>query len=319
MLNTFENSERQYLRRKERERHLHAIDAIANNSIFLTLEETNLAPAADALAGMPLARQPTMRTPAVAYDSRRRRVKRFTGAFLCIALVVIVGVLLVSSFEKETVPSAATGTIDPKIKRYRRLFSLILDWGVTPRSALEDGRSAAAQALEWLAFEDTNTENIETIRSRFSLATLYFSTQSNSSSWKVKNHWLSTYPVCLWHGVKCFDEDDTVELVKAVNLTSNGLTGPIPDEIALLQLDCRSLDLSYNRIVGAIPYGVGASLKNLQHLYLGPNDITSTIPDSIFELSHLTHLYLNDCQLVGRLPPEVGKLSKLQGLGLHNK
>ena len=51
MLNTFENAERQHLRRTEREHHLQVIDAMATPSIFDDLHETGLAPAADAVAG----------------------------------------------------------------------------------------------------------------------------------------------------------------------------------------------------------------------------------------------------------------------------
>jgi hypothetical protein len=126
---------------------------------------------------------------------------------------------------------------------------------VTPREILKDSMSAPARALDWLVYEDMNTENVETMRTRFALATLYFETQKPSAgdSWTNDRHWLSSDPVCLWHGVECLDEHTTTGLVKSLNLSSNGLTGTLPDEIGLLEADIRSLDVSNNAIAGTIP------------------------------------------------------------------
>jgi hypothetical protein len=221
MLNTFQNAERHYLRRKERDYHL---DSIAStNPLFLSLEETNLAPAADALVGIPLARLPPPRP--VDSGSGRRRRGRLTAVL--VLGIVVVGVLFSISMGGNNnleAPVTATKDADPGVARYNRLFSLILDWEVTPKSVLEDSTSSAAQALRWIAFEDVASENIETIRSRYSLATLYFSTQgSMSTPWNVESHWLSPYPVCLWHGVECLDKEDTIGLVQSLNLSANGL------------------------------------------------------------------------------------------------
>jgi hypothetical protein len=128
--------------------------------------------------------------------------------------------------------------------------------------------SAQWHALQWLAYKDWETRNIEAVRTRYALATLYFSTHGVETTtgaplpWHVQTHWLSSYPVCLWHGVQCHEEDNTLERVQSLNLTSNGLGGTLPDELSLLQLDIHFLDLSDNTIEGTIP----ESLSNLRNL-----------------------------------------------------
>lgn len=123
---------------------------------------------------------------------------------------------------------------------------------------------------------DENGIPLETFRIRYVLATLYFSTQGNyttedsfvSSSWDDRSHWLSGFPVCMWHGVTCLDENggwDSIGIVSGLNLSSNGLEGELPDELGLLQNDIRSLDLSGNSIGGSIPQSL-ASLRNLSKL-----------------------------------------------------
>lgn len=317
MLTTFENVEKQHLRRKERERHVEAIERIANTPPFQCLEETEIAQVADSLVGLPLAKQPVYK------ESTRNQVGSRRGIllFLAVAACVIVMVLFVSLLTLKSSPPAkkevypTVGKISSR--RYNVLLSMILDWGVSTRSALEDDASAQGKALYWLAFNDTEFVNSETIRTRFVLSTLYFSTSGTGSQWHDDNHWLTSYPVCLWYGIECFDESDMIGLVKSINLSSNGLAGTLPLELALLERDVRLIDLSFNSIGSSLPDAF-YRLNNLKALYLGPNNFKSTIPQSVYGLSHLTHLYLNDCQFSGTISGDIGVLTNLQGLDLHS-
>lgn len=209
------------------------------------------------------------------------------------------------------------------------LFSQILDWEITPRDVLENVTTAPARALHWLSYEDTMVLkefgtgiSVETIRTRFALASLYFSTQSTTfvndafsrSSWVDKTLWLTGYSVCQWFGVECMEDEfgqSSLGRVKSLNLSSNGLEGQIPDELGLFQLDIRALDLSGNAIGGTIPETISA-LKNLNDLYLGPNRLRSSIPEVLYQLSHLTHLYLNDCTLSGTISTSIGNLKSIR-------
>jgi hypothetical protein len=58
------------------------------------------------------------------------------------------------------------------------------------------------------------------------------------------------------------EEEETQGRVVALNLSSNGLAGTLPAEIALLQADLRVLDLSKNDIEGNIP----AAIEGLHNL-----------------------------------------------------
>lgn len=232
MLNTFENAERQQLRRKERDRHLKAIDDLADNTC-LPLDGRDLSRVADSLVGAPLAKQPPPPPVASRAGGRSRRSRRklawmiMTGALLGVMIGLLLGTGRKGN-ERE-VPTVQTKDIDDSGRaRYNRLFSLILDWQVTPRWVLEEQTSPPAQALHWLAYEDLSSDHVETIRTRYALAALYFSTHGNFTAdksylpWKVETHWLSSYPVCLWHGVECFDRDDEIGLVESIDLQSNG-------------------------------------------------------------------------------------------------
>jgi hypothetical protein len=256
MLNTFENADRQHRRRIERQRHMRDME-ILSNSLEWNDEDSRIVAIVDGLVGNPLER--TMQ-PASAQTPKIRRAYKL----LAIASLVVFAIILPLSFvlgknvgEHESVVEVGEDSTQHDVTevRQKKIFSLILDWGATPRTVLEDSLSGPARALEWLVNEDTATDQVETIRTRFVLATLYFSTQNISAgkSWSVDTHWLSTYPVCLWHGVQCLDEYTTIGLVKSLNLSSNALTGTLPHELGLLELDCSSLDVSNNAITGPIP------------------------------------------------------------------
>jgi hypothetical protein len=260
MLNTFENADRQHRRRVERQRHMRDMELLSN-SLEWNAEDSRIVAIADGLVGNPLERATQLdstHTPKL-----RRRYKLFALAGL-----VAVAIILPLSFvlgkdvgENESLIEVGESDSDSTTQhtvtevRHTKILSLILDWDATPRTVLEDSRSAPARAMEWLVNEDTATDQVETIRTRFVLATLYFSTQnvSTGKSWRVDTHWLSTYPVCLWHGVQCLDEYSTIGLVKSLNLSSNFLTGTLPHELGLLELDCSTLDVSNNAITGSIP------------------------------------------------------------------
>jgi Leucine-rich repeat (LRR) protein len=313
MLTTFDNAEKQHLRRKELERHIQIIaSAGATSDLELYSDNPDLTAAADNVTGKPLNKAATSQEDVVIIQRRPRR----PVIILVVAILVVITVLwsVVNSSLHSPYPTEIK--VDEVNTRYRRIFSLILDLQVTSRSTLEDKGSAQARALDWLANQDAATE-IEDVRTRYSLATLYFSTHTNST-WSNTKNWLSADQVCVWYGVTCNPNKAKVTIVQELNLSANGLMGTLPEELSLLQRDCHVLDLSANAIGGAIPETMGQSLKNLKRLYLGPNVFASTIPETLYELSHLTHLYIDSSQLVGTLSPSIKKLTSLHGLGLHN-
>jgi Leucine-rich repeat (LRR) protein len=245
----------------------------------------------------------------------------FGALFLAILLIVSL-----SESKSKTTPSepnATTLSTEPEttLERYHRLFSVILGLNVTDRNRLEDENDATAKALYWMSVTKFAPENFDTVKTRYSLATLYFSThgKGGDSNWIRESNWMTSESVCTWYGVECTpvgEAPEVPERVRSLNLTSNMLSGTIPPEIALLQQSIHSLDLSGNLLGGTIPDL--STLANLKELFVGHTELSSSIPDSIYRLTSLLRLKANDCLLTGSISSEIALLSSLRGLELQN-
>jgi hypothetical protein len=192
MLNTFENKERFHQRRLERERH------ISNMEVFSRVienEEGRLT-MADALSSFPLAKNDES---LVTTTRKGRKTKVYVGIVLAVIGLVLVSILsALGGLKYEgNMPNKNSfdSTPESHSHRHAQIFSLVLDWGITPRSRLEDPSSAANMALQWLADEDVLTDNPEDLRIRYSLATLFYGTQNKMAghTWSRSSYWLSSY------------------------------------------------------------------------------------------------------------------------------
>jgi len=274
MLNTFENADRHHLRRKERERHMALMESFANGSVS---DDQYLFGMADALSGFPLEKMQE-NDDGGAKPCKKQRAQAFCKKHMLLLMGVVMVLVASLCFRLgfdfgEHEELSDTKNVRSKGRRHR-LHALILEWGVTPVEVLDDEVSAPARALDWLAFEDNSTDDVDALRTRFALATLYFATQQNADNtvWDKDDHWLSQYPVCLWHGIDCVEGHDLqLGLVETLNLSANGLSGYIPPELGLLQTDIKSLDLSDNSIKGSIPESL-VLMQNLGefHMILQP-------------------------------------------------
>jgi Leucine-rich repeat (LRR) protein len=112
-----------------------------------------------------------------------------------------------------------------------------------------------------------------------------------------------------------------------LNLSWSHFSGQIPLEISQLS-HLSSLDLSYNSM-GSSGYPtlelkkptfrrLVANLTHLQKLDLSWVDISSTVPNSLANLSSLTSLTLLYCGLHGEFPKDIFKLSKLRCLDVDS-
>jgi hypothetical protein len=249
---------------------MNILDTICDSgyAFQLPLDDDTTAAGADALSGVPLTKTDEGEASFSQYPTTNRwwRNKKVAilGVLCFVVAIVFAFSLGVDLSDKEAQPSLVAGNvatdhtevIPTPLQRYNRLFSQILDWAATPRATLEDVSSAPARALHWLSYEDElmlkqfdKGISIETIRNRFVLATLYFSTHNRSvwgesSSWEDATFWLSASPVCQWHGVECLKDEfgsDLIGLITSLNLSANGLEGQLPDELSLLGLTLRTL------------------------------------------------------------------------------
>ena len=144
---------------------------------------------------------------------------------------------------------------------------------------------------------------------RETLATIYQAT--NGDGWYINDNWLSNSPIWEWQGVSVDNNGYVTSLV----LNSNGLTGEVPKELALLT-SLRFLQLDGNQLSGSIPPWLG-NLRNLRQLWLNDNQLTGEIPKNFGNLLSLNDLHLHRNQLTGTIPPELGGLVNLRQLHLQ--
>ncbi|KAM0013743.1 putative non-specific serine/threonine protein kinase [Helianthus debilis subsp. tardiflorus] len=102
-----------------------------------------------------------------------------------------------------------------------------------------------------------------------------------------------------WQGSEC-EFGSTIELVKIINLSSNNLTGKIPDELTDLH-KLIALNLSMNTLVGEIPSNIG-QMKELLILDLSRNNLRGGLPSSMSQMTLLNYLDVSYNSLSGRIP-----------------
>ena len=154
--------------------------------------------------------------------------------------------------------------------------------------------------------------------------------------WFDTTNWFTDAPLREWHGV----DADGQERVVGLDLSHNGLGGPIPPDIvgleALASLNLSGNDLSDGPIPpelgalanleylelsgilapGAIPAELG-NLTRLRELRISGNKLSGGIPSTLADLTELRHLDLADNGLTGPIPAELAELYRLEEIHLE--
>uniref|UniRef100_A0A2N9IYH2 non-specific serine/threonine protein kinase n=1 Tax=Fagus sylvatica TaxID=28930 RepID=A0A2N9IYH2_FAGSY len=99
-----------------------------------------------------------------------------------------------------------------------------------------------------------------------------------------------------------------------LNLSKNLLSGPLPEEVSILE-KVVAIDLSDNNLSGNIPSSI-SKCKSLEKLFLARNVLSGPIPSTLEEVKGLDTLDLSSNQLSGSIPVELQKLQALQSLNL---
>ncbi|KAF8390919.1 hypothetical protein HHK36_023218 [Tetracentron sinense] len=107
---------------------------------------------------------------------------------------------------------------------------------------------------------------------------------------------------------------NTLPLVDSIDLSSNNLSGEIPEGINILS-GLGILNLSKNHLTGKIPEKIG-SLRWLETLDLSRNQLSGMIPQSMSSLTSLNHLNLSYNNLSGRIPSG-NQLQTLNDLSIY--
>jgi len=145
--------------------------------------------------------------------------------------------------------------------------------------------------LDTLTPAESETPKTTSAGERAALAALYKTTEG--ANWKHSDNWLTESPISTWYGAFT----DASGRVTGLDLSSNGLRGPISDLSALTNL--ARLSLSHNRLTGPIPNL--SALTGLNSLDFGANKLVRTVPD-LSALTNLMSLSLHSNQLTGPIP-----------------
>ncbi|TYJ39169.1 hypothetical protein E1A91_A04G047900v1 [Gossypium mustelinum] len=99
--------------------------------------------------------------------------------------------------------------------------------------------------------------------------------------------------------------------LSAISLTSNSLSGSLPNDMCQHLPKLEGLYLSLNELSGNIPSSM-VKCNNLKILSLSLNQFTGIIPRSIGNLTRLERLYLGLNNLKGQIPSSIGECYQLQ-------
>uniref|UniRef100_A0A7N2L7H2 Disease resistance R13L4/SHOC-2-like LRR domain-containing protein n=1 Tax=Quercus lobata TaxID=97700 RepID=A0A7N2L7H2_QUELO len=102
-----------------------------------------------------------------------------------------------------------------------------------------------------------------------------------------------------------------------LDLSFSNFTGQIPSEISwlthLISLDLSNFNL---HLKGKDLEAISKNMTNMRELHLDHVNISSSVPQSLVNLSSLTSLSLSDCSLFGEFPKNVFLLPKLKAIVL---
>mmetsp|Transcript_47957 Transcript_47957/g.71036 ORF Transcript_47957/g.71036 Transcript_47957/m.71036 type:complete len:623 (+) Transcript_47957:94-1962(+) len=102
-----------------------------------------------------------------------------------------------------------------------------------------------------------------------------------------------------------------------LDLGGNKLSGPLPKFASSL---LTTINLESNDLSGPIPDDFGNGKRNMVDLNLMKNGFSGSLPESLFEMKKLNKLTLSENEFYGTIPKRLGELSNLQFLYLdHNK
>ncbi|KAH9687648.1 Receptor-like protein 56 [Citrus sinensis] len=107
-----------------------------------------------------------------------------------------------------------------------------------------------------------------------------------------------------------------MNFLRILDLSSNQLTGEIPERLAVNCVNLEFLALSNNNLKGHM-FCRNFNLANLIWLQLEDNHFIRKIPQSLYKCSSLEGLYLNNNSLSGKVPRWLGNLTSLQHITMH--
>ncbi|KAJ4843232.1 hypothetical protein Tsubulata_008737 [Turnera subulata] len=134
-----------------------------------------------------------------------------------------------------------------------------------------------------------------------------------NSSWNFGNK--SEGAICTFLGVECWHPDEN--RVLNLRLSDMGLKGKFPLGLNM----CTSItgvDLSSNSLSGSIPDNISHIIGFVTTLDLSSNSFSGEIPVDLANCTYLNTLKLDHNQLSGQIPPQLGFLNRLKTFSVAN-
>jgi hypothetical protein len=214
-------------------------------------------------------------------------------------------------------PAINPTDINTTILLTQRISGLLLSEAFDGGEALQTPGTPQNEAYQWLLNNTLLGQYMDyNILQRYSAVTLYSAT--NGSSWTESEFWLSDLPLCQWNSTVDYDlrcvQD---EILAALALTGNGLSGTLPLEIAHMYA-LVAIILHGNGLFGPIPSEIFSELQSLAFVDFWLNDLSGTLHTEIGLCKELTFFDVDTNFLSGTLPTELGELSSIQTLWLNN-
>nr|GMC59645.1 probably inactive leucine-rich repeat receptor-like protein kinase At5g48380 [Ipomoea batatas]GMC74898.1 probably inactive leucine-rich repeat receptor-like protein kinase At5g48380 [Ipomoea batatas]GMD23801.1 probably inactive leucine-rich repeat receptor-like protein kinase At5g48380 [Ipomoea batatas]GME21520.1 probably inactive leucine-rich repeat receptor-like protein kinase At5g48380 [Ipomoea batatas] len=133
------------------------------------------------------------------------------------------------------------------------------------------------------------------------------------SSWDFNN---STEGfICKFIGIECWHPDESK--VISIRLSDMELKGKFPVGISKCEA-LTGLDLSSNKIFGAIPPNISKLIAFVTILDLSSNQLSGEIPVGLANITFLNSIKLDNNQLTGQIPPEFALLGRLKEFSVAN-
>ena len=142
------------------------------------------------------------------------------------------------------------------------------------------------------------------MQQRFAILTIEIALHGNTNAEITNNNGLvwsffrDNVHECDWPGIECMDRQDPLKIT-ALRWPRQELRGYVAPEISLLT-SLEILDLAENGLTGFVDAVWGA--PSLEVVYLHDNQFEGPIGDGIGQMTNLKHLYLGRNQLTGSIP-----------------
>jgi len=168
----------------------------------------------------------------------------------------------------------------------------------------------------------TTKDTAAALLQRFAVVLLSFSTKMQSTKLVTERDDLLSKPwlskdehECNWHGIKCRNNNFFENTISFIEIPDARLRGSIPNSITQLIPYIATLDVSNNDLTGTLPGSLYHS-KRLLDLNLSMNKFSGKIDHVEWRASNLRKLKLADNKFSGTIPESFGSMEYLEELNL---